>query len=177
MVKMKRSGPVDVVVIDNTWTARSAVSTLSLTHPTVVRSVRAYEDVADIDLAEPPPHVVLLDYWLGRDERPCIPHVDTLKRWGAKVLLFTSEERPLHLLRALQAGVDGLCLKNDGPAALVDAIATVGNGQPVFSSPLARAAATDDNVRARLTAREVEVLEGTAPLGVVGFGVTARRPD
>ncbi|MBP9054407.1 MAG: hypothetical protein KBF94_17450, partial [Ilumatobacteraceae bacterium] len=74
-MKMKRSGPVDVVVIDNTWTARSAVSTLSLTHPTVVRSVRAYEDVADIDLAEPPPHVVLLDYWLGRDERPCIPHV------------------------------------------------------------------------------------------------------
>jgi len=167
LVTTIRPAPVDVVVIDNTWTARSAVSTLALTAPTVVRSVRAYEDVSDVDLDEPAPHVILLDYWLGRDERPCIPHVPELKRWGAKVLLFTSEERPIHLRRALQAGVDGLCLKNDSPETLVDAIASAGRGQVVFSSPLAHAAATDDQLRPQLTAREIDVLEGLA------YGLTA----
>lgn len=157
-----RSPAVDIVVVDNSWTARSAVSTLVLTHPQIVRSVRGYEDVADLDLREAPPHVVLLDYWLGRDERPCLPHVQELKAWGTMVLLFTSEERPIHLRRALRAGVDGLCLKNDDAQTLVDAIATVRRGHPVFSSPLARAAATDDGMRTHLTAREVEVLEGLA---------------
>ena len=170
-------GPVDLAVVDNTWTARSAVSTLALTHPQIVRSVRVYEDVDDIDLTEPPPHVLLLDYWLARDDRACLPHLPALKEWGTRILLFTSEERPLHLRRALVVldlgdvaleviahvvRVDGLCLKNDGPAALLDAIVTVGRGLPVFSSPLARAVATDDRARAQLTAREIDVLEGLA---------------
>ena len=162
VVTMLCPGPVDLAVVDNTWTARSAVSTLALTHPQIVRSVRVYEDVDDIDLTEPPPHVLLLDYWLARDDRACLPHLPALKEWGTRILLFTSEERPLHLRRALAAGVDGLCLKNDGPAALLDAIVTVGRGLPVFSSPLARAVATDDRARAQLTAREIDVLEGLA---------------
>ena len=157
-----RSTAVDVVVIDNQWTARSAVSTLALTHPQIVRSVRGYEAIADLDLTEPRPHVLLLDYWLGRDDTPCLSHVAELKEWGPKVVLFTSEERPVHLRRALRAGVDGLCLKYDGPAMLVDAIAMAGRGHPVFSSPLARAAASDTGMRTHLTAREVEVLEGLA---------------
>ncbi len=158
--------PYDIVVVDNLDVIRRGVLSLQLSHPDVVRSVRCHSDVDELDFAAPPPHVVVLDYWLGRDNRPCVPDIAPLTEWGARVLLYTSEEAPVPLLEALRAGVDGLCLKNDGLDALVEGIRTVAEGRPAYSGPLARAALDDRALGARLTPAELETLNA------LGLGLT-----
>lgn len=157
-----RQPPYDVIAVDNLDLTWHGLMSLQLSRPDVVRSMRTYADVTELDLTADPPDVVVLDYWLGRENQASTPHIPTLKAWGAHVVLYTSQEAPVPLRDALRAGVDGLCLKNDGMPALVDAIACVGRGEMVFSGPLARAALEDEAIGARLTRREVEVLRGLA---------------
>lgn len=150
--------PFDVVAIDNQDVIRAGLVSLQLSHPNVVRSIRTFASVQDLDLTQPPAHVVVLDYWLGRDDHSAVPDIVRLKTWGAHVIMYTSEESPVRLQDALRAGLDGLCLKNDGLPALVAAINDVGLGQPVYSGPLARAALKDDALGAKLTPKEIDVL-------------------
>lgn len=157
-----RQPPFEVVAIDNQDVVRAGLVTLQFTHPDIVRSIRTLAAVPDLASAGPAPDVVVLDYWLDRDDSPSIGDIARLKEWGSHVLLYTSEERPALLRGALRAGVDGLCLKNDGLPALAAAIREVGQGYPLFSSPLARAALEDDGVGVNLTTREVEVLQALA---------------
>lgn len=152
--------PVDLIVIDNLDVVRAGLQSLTFSHPAVVRTVRAVASIEDLDVTERPVPVVVLDYWLGRDDENALDAVAAIKGWGPAVLLYTSEERPHQLRLALQAGVDGLCLKNDGVDALVAAIAQVSTGSPAYSGPLARAAADDQALRVRLTKAETTVLEG-----------------
>lgn len=154
--------PIDLVVIDNQDVVRAGLRSLAFSHPETVRSVRAVASVVELDVSEPPVPVVVLDYWLGRDDQNSLDAVEALKGWGASVLLYTSEEKPHPLRLALRAGVDGLCLKNDGMDALVTAIRLLVAGSPAYSGPLARAAADEDGLRVRLTPAEEVVLEGLA---------------
>lgn len=150
------------MVIENLDVVRRGLMSLPLTHPHAIASVRTFADVSEIDLTTRPPHVVVLDYWLRRDNQPSLEYVPTLQKWGAHVLLYTTEEAPHPLQRAMQAGVDGLCLKNDGVDALVAAIVSLGHGEAVLSSPLARALISDGALRAKLTPAEVETLRALA---------------
>ena len=152
--------PIDLVVVDNQDVVRAGLMSLTFSHPDVVRSVLAVPAVDDLDVTRPPVPLVVLDYWLGRDSDSCLDAIEALKGWGAAVLLYTSEERAHQLRLALRAGVDGLCLKNDGMDALAAAIRQVVGGSPAYSGPLARAAADDDEFRVRLTRAEQTVLEG-----------------
>ena len=167
MNSLRPTPPFDVIAIDNTDVVRAGLLTLSLSHPQAINTIRVYETAEEVDRSAGPPHVVVLDYWLGRDTTPALGHIASLKSWGAAVLLFTSEEAPHPLQLALRAGADGLCLKNDGLGALVHAITVVGSGQMAFSGPLARAAQGDERLIARLTPKEIEVLRalsfGLAP--------------
>ena len=160
MTNHATASPYDVVLIDNLDVVRSGVLSLQLTHPQIVRSVRAYEHVDDVDLAGPPPRVVVLDYWLGSEDEPSLDHIGALKEWGASVLLYTTETTPARLRKALDRGIDGLTLKVEGMAALAEAIAVVGAGGTAFNGPLARAVQEDNAVSARLTPAEVKVLRG-----------------
>jgi len=154
--------PLDIVVVENVDVIRRGLMSLPLTHPGVVASVRAFADVDDIDFSAPAPHVVVLDYWLGREDRPSLAHVERLHDWGALVVLYTTEEHPHPLRLAMRAGIDGLSLKNDGIDALVATISSVGRGETVLSSPLARALVSDQALRASLTTTEIETLRALA---------------
>lgn len=151
--------PVDIVVVDNLDVVRRGLATLAQTHAQAIRSVQVYADIADIDFSLPPPHVVVLDYWLGREDRSSLAHVPALKQWGARIVLYTTEERPHPVRLAMATRVDGLCLKNDGIDALVDSVQRVGLGQIVLSSPLAASLAEDADLVGRLTPAEHEVLQ------------------
>lgn len=154
--------PLMVVAIDNQDVVLAGLRCLLITHPHVVRAVSTYTQIADVDVSASPPDVVLLDFWLGRDDQDSLDAVIALKQWGTKVLMYTSEERP-HLLRqALRAGVDGLCLKNDGLEALVTALHRVGSQEVLLAGPLARAAAEDRDLTTQLTDSEIRVLAGLA---------------
>ena len=154
--------PFDVLAIDNLDVVLRGLLSLQVTHSQLFRSLRTLEHLGDVDTSEEPPDVVVLDYWLGRDNEPSVESIAGLKAWGAKVLLYTTEESPAKLRAALREGVDGLCLKNDGLDALAKAIQQVGEDQRVFSGPLARAALDDASLGAILTDREAEVLRGLA---------------
>ena len=162
MTRSPAEPPYDVVLVDNLDVVRSGLVSLQLTHPEVVRSVRGYERVEELDLTAPPPRVVVLDFWLGSEDESSLDHVEALKAWGAGVLLYTTETTPARLREALDRGIDGLSLKVDGMAALVEAIAVVGAGGTAFNGPLARAVQQDGAVAARLTPAEITVLRGLA---------------
>ena len=154
--------PYDIAVIDNLDVVRMGVTTLQITHPAIVRTVTTYAHADDVDLGAAAPDVVVLDYWLGRDDEASLDYIGALKAWSGRVVLYTSEEAPARLREAMQRGIDGLCLKNDGAAALADAIAAVGRGRFVCSGPLARAVVSDEALSAKLTPAEIRVLRALA---------------
>lgn len=154
--------PFDVVVIDNVDVVRMGLMTMQFTHGQIVRSVRTYADVSEVDFNEPGPDVVVLDYWLGRDDQASLEHIKRLSSWSGGVVLYTSEEAPARLREALRRGVVGLCLKNDGADALANAIIEAGTGQFSCSGPIARAIANDDALKGRLTPAEITVLRAHA---------------
>lgn len=156
------SSPYDIAVVDNLDVVRRGVSTLALTHPRLVRSVATYSHPRDVDLLSTPPRVVVLDYWLGREDEPSTPYIQAMKEWSGRVVLYTSEIAPAPLRTALELGVDGLSLKIDGLDALAGVIAQVAEGQAAWSGPIARAIVTDEVVMARLTPREIQVVRALA---------------
>lgn len=120
-----------------------------------------YATVEEVPL-DPPPDLVVLDLHLGRDDSRSTPAIPALVAAGAKVVLYTSEERPVPLRQAQRAGISGLALKNDGRAALLQCLDDVAASEFVCSSVLARALVTDTVFTPHLSARLVEVLEGLA---------------
>lgn len=154
--------PLTILAVDNQDIVLAGLRSLPLTHSDLVGSMLCHTAVADVDVSRPPPDVVILDFWLGRDDTESIDAVSAFKEWGARVLLYTGEESPHNLNRALRAGVDALCLKNDGLAALIDALTCLANGEPAISSTLAQTVNSDRNLRASLTSTEIRVLTGLA---------------
>lgn len=153
--------PVHIVVVDNVDIIRLGLMSLSYSHPHAIASVRAYATVDEIDLNDPAPAVVVLDLWLGPDERePSYNAVPRLKQWGAAVLLYTSETTPYPLQLALKAGIDGLFRKIDGIDALVEGIISVSLGLTCLTTPLVRAIQNDSAFVATLTPAEIDVLKG-----------------
>lgn len=127
--------PLVLVAVDNNQDiVLAGLRSLTLTHGDLVGSVRCHTAVAEVDVSAPPPDVVVLDFWLGRDDTESIDAVSAFKEWGSRVLLHTSEESPHKLNRALRAGIDALCLKNDGLPALVEALTALAHDEPTTSS-------------------------------------------
>lgn len=143
-------------------------------HESIVRGVRALIEAVPDELAfvgghtdpspllaegAPVPDLVVLDLWLDRDDAESSGAVAALTRRGSAVVLYTTEERPVPLRRAVSAGARGLALKNDGELALLQTLRTVLAGEFACSSELAAALVDDGGRAAELTEREVEVLE------------------
>ena len=163
MSETARSGrpaqePVTVAVVDNHELILDAVAALADRHPQQLRRVERHLDVTGLDLAAKPPDVVVLDLYLGRDDRPCTQWIPRLAAWGTRVLVHTSSEFPVPVREAVAAGAAGLCLKNDGSAALLEAIREVAAGDFACSGTVARALLGDPELVVQLTRREIEVI-------------------
>ena len=159
--------PIRVLVVDDHPVWRGGVRK-DLEGSGVAEVVAEAEDGGRaIELArEFMPEVVLMDLQLpevsGVDATRAIvqdsPHV--------KVLVLSASAEEADVLEAVKAGAAGYLLKNATSEELVDAIARVRDGQPVFTPSLAglvlsefrRIAATDPS-EPGLTPRENEVLK------------------
>ena len=153
---------VRYIVVDNHPTVLLALEHLATQHPESLECVGAVAHPRDINLSEPPPDVVVLDLYVGRDDEASTPWVPALVEWGAHVLMHTSSEVPVPLRQAVAAGASGVALKNDYDTDLPGSIRDVAQGEFVCSSALAHALVTDKSLVAQLTAREIETARGLA---------------
>lgn len=101
--------------------------------------------------------VVLLDLGMPR-EGSVEDDIHELVAHGMVVLIFTSEERPAPVRRAIAAGASGLLLKIDPVEAIAEAILGALDGEQVCSGALAHALLTDDELMVKLSPRQVEIL-------------------
>ena len=149
-----------VAVVDNHEAARLGAMAYLLTRPDQFGPCAAFASLEALSAAPPVPQLIVLDLYLGRDDESTIDAVPSLRAAGSAVILFTSEERPVPLRRAVAAGVSGLVLKNDGMAALYQALLGAAHGEFTCSSLVAEALLTDPTLVAAVTPREAEVLTG-----------------
>jgi DNA-binding NarL/FixJ family response regulator len=100
--------------------------------------------------------VVLLDLCLSDDD--ALTYVPALQDGGARVLIYTAEDRLVPLRRAIEAGAAGVLLKTDPLETLPTAIADVIAGEFVCSPALAHALLDDGPVMPNLSERQIQVL-------------------
>ncbi len=105
--------------------------------------------------------VVLLELGLSRRPRVEVT-VARLVAHGQAVIVLTGEERPMPLLRAVEAGAAGLILKADPVEAIPAVIRDVHHGRPASSGPLAESLLAEARLGARLSVRQVEILEAVS---------------
>lgn len=153
---------LDVLVIDNDENVHRAVLTLQLSHPHLVRHIATTDRVPERLPEAPRPDAILLDYWLGRDDVRALEALGQVLAWEVPVILYTSEERVAMLAPAVEMGVDGLCIKHDGLAALVEVLTEIRDGGQLIRQHLARTLQSLPAVRAALTSAEQRVLRGLA---------------
>lgn len=142
-------------------------------HPVVLKGIGAAlaETAPDCELvavadsaralveSTPELDVVLLDLGMER-EGTVADDIATLTEHGAVVLIFTSEERPVPVRQAIEAGAMGLILKIDPIEAIADTIRSALAGELVCSGAMAHALLTDPVLTSRLSGRQVEILQG-----------------
>ena len=103
------------------------------------------------------PDVVILDLVLR--EGQSLDFLPDLVRQGSRVLLYTSEERPVPLRHAVELGASGVLLKGDPVATINDGITMAMDGQFYVSGPLAHALITDAELVADLSDQQRQVLQ------------------
>lgn len=103
------------------------------------------------------PGIVLYDIHLHDGSIPEDGVADLVDR-GVKVIVLTSELRPVPVRRVVRAGAVGLVLKSDPVDRLVDVVSAVARDEFAVSSDLAFVLITDDELAPRLAPRELEVL-------------------
>jgi DNA-binding NarL/FixJ family response regulator len=145
-----------VAVIDDHDVVREGITShlsAKLPNVDVVASVATVAELAnDLEL-----DVIILDLIL-RDGQS-LDDIPAFVESGVKVLLFTSEERPVALRKAVQLGVSGVLLKGDPLSAIIDGVTMALDGQFYVSGPLAHALVTDTSLVAELSEQQRQVLQ------------------
>ncbi len=147
---------IRVAVVDNHEVMRTGIAAQLAPVPDVevVASVAApaeLDPALGIDL-------VLLDVWLS-GQVSSIDSIPSLMADGMLVLLYTSEEKPVQLRRAVELGASGVLLKDDPAETVVEGIRDAVAGTFCCSGPLAHALLTDRDAVADLAPRQVEILQ------------------
>lgn len=151
---------ITVMLIDDHPIVRAGVRAVldTATHVTVVgESASGEEGVAAAALLSP--NVVLCDLRLGAG----IDGIETTRRLRAlpappAVLILTTYDRDVDILRAIEAGAAGYLLKDAPTVEILGALAAAAAGQTVLAPELARRAGALRH-DPELTKRELEVLK------------------
>ena len=120
----------------------------------VVASVDSVEEFLDSGVSA---QVVLLDLLLR--DGPSTASIPALLATGARVLVYTTEERPVPLREAMTTGASGVLLKNDPLHTVVDGIHMAMAGEFCCSGPMAHALITDDSLVVELSEQQRQVLQ------------------
>lgn len=105
--------------------------------------------------------VVLLDLHIP-DQPVAEESVAQLVASNVVVLLFTAEERPIPVRRAIQAGAAGLVLKVDPIATIAQTIRDAVAGELACSGQLAAMLLTDEGLGAHVSQRQIEILRAVS---------------
>jgi DNA-binding NarL/FixJ family response regulator len=106
----------------------------------------------------PAPDVVLLDLRLGDGSRP-EDNVARLLEAGSRVLVYTEGRQHAEALAAMQAGAQGVLLKDRPVATVAEALWAVSEGDTVSSAETAAALQVDEDLTSHLSPQERRVLE------------------
>jgi DNA-binding NarL/FixJ family response regulator len=106
----------------------------------------------------PLPDVVLLDLRLGDGSSPA-GNVGALVDGGSRVLVYTEGRQHEDALAALQAGAQGVLLKDRPVATVAEALRAVADGETVSSAETAAALQVDEDLTSHLSPQERRVLE------------------
>lgn len=162
---------IRVLVVDDDALVRSGLLMILGGAPDIEVVAQASDGQEGVDAARlHRPDVVLMDIRMPRLNG--LEALEVIDSWRdpPKVIVLTTFDADDHVARALAAGASGFLLKDTPPAAIIEAIRKVADGEPMLSpSVTARliaqltAGAAPDRVRAararlaRLTEREQEV--------------------
>jgi len=85
------------------------------------------------------------------------------RRWApeTRFVVVTGNHLPAVFRELVEAGIDGVLMKNESPEELIEGVLAVSRGEKRFS-PTVREALDAAVERAKLTARELEILHGIA---------------
>lgn len=147
--------PITVAAVDNHEIVREGLAQLmdrSGTDITLLAAVDTVERLLEEQVAD----VILLDLLLADGEST--GSIPVFVERGSRVLIYTTEERPVPLRRAVRAGASGVLLKSDPLAGVIDAVRSVMTGDFCCSGPLAHALLHDPHLVAHLSDQEVQVL-------------------
>lgn len=103
------------------------------------------------------PQVVVLDLSLADGSHPA-ENVRALMEYGAEVLIFSIADRKSQVKAALVEGAAALVTKSQQMSELFECINLVANGIKVNTAETLAAIDTDQEFKAKLTDRELEVL-------------------
>lgn len=151
--------PIRLAAIDNHPAILHGIAAvLTRTDPDI--EVVAIASTVDemLESATRPPQIVLLDLGMPDTDPPEV-NIARLVETGAIVLIYTSEERPVPIRRAIAAGASGLLLKIDPIESIARTVRDAAEGRLACSGPLAHALLSDTETTGRLTPRQVEILE------------------
>jgi DNA-binding NarL/FixJ family response regulator len=154
------SHPVRVGAVDDHEIVLRGVAGLAATFPDRLSLVAESTTVDGLltQLATTVVDVVLFDLHLA-DGSAITESIPAILNTGAKVLVFTSDVRPVPVRQAMTSGAAGIALKSDPDEKVLQAIETVAAGEFAVTSELAYVLATDPQLTPRLARREVEALE------------------
>jgi len=147
---------IRLAVVDNHEVVREGVAARISAAAPEIEVVASTETVEELLALQVEPTVVLLDLWL--EEGDSLRHVPTLVE-HARVLLYTTEQRPVPLRAAVALGAGGLSLKSDPLDSVVEGVRQLAAGEFFCSGALAHALLTDDRAVAELSERQVEILQ------------------
>ncbi len=101
---------------------------------------------------------MLLDLRLGDGSTPA-ENVTALVDGGSHVLVYTEGRQHTEALEAMQAGAQGVLLKDRPVATVAEALRSVADGDTVSSAETAAALQVDDTLTSHLSPQERRVLE------------------
>ncbi len=114
------------------------------------------------------PDVIVVDLTMGESKLAGVRLIERLRAAGATqpVLVFTMHRSPIIARRALQAGCNGIIMKDSPSDEICEALATVAQGADYVPADLARKIALMERPgasnRPRLTPRELDILRAIA---------------
>lgn len=154
------TSPIRVAAVDDHPIILFGLRASFADHTPDIELVAMAEDVDSLLVQEhsSDASVVLLDLRL-RDDSDIGENVRRVCATGARVLAYTTEQRPALIRRALDAGALGLVLKEDPLSRLAEAIRAVHAGEAYVSSRLAHQIVTDPRGGIRLSGQQHRVLE------------------
>lgn len=147
---------VRVAAIDDHAVVREGIELSLARRAPDLRLVASVDDVETFLTLGVTADVLLLD--LGLADGSSAPSIPRLTATGAKVLVYTTQEKPVPLRAAVAYGACGVLLKSDPPETLVAAVRGAARGEFCCSGPLAHALLNDPGLVAELSPRQVEIL-------------------